>query len=261
MSKELDTSWFDLKNYDKLNELDLQGWHSQLSTRAFYFEDKKLAVSLCDNIKKNPIITNYDDYDYRWGDWKKYIKYPFNTLSIASTTVFEFWNFVKLDYDLADVWKRCQLELESDCTDTQQELFSTPLSRFLVDRNIGDLGTHYVTINLSATDEQIMSDFRHWLTEYRKAMGQGYESHKRNFTDKDLSEWIEYRVLPYLDLMMIAKLEGKKMTQAQAARLIFPDEYDVDITERLRRTTKQKAEWLLKYSTIYALGSQINAST
>jgi hypothetical protein len=33
ISKKLDTSWFDLKNYDKVKELDLREWHFQLSMR------------------------------------------------------------------------------------------------------------------------------------------------------------------------------------------------------------------------------------
>jgi len=64
-----------------------------------------------------------------------------------------------------------------------------------------------------------MSDFRHWLTEYRKAIG--CESKKKNFTDKNLSEWVQWRLLPYIDLMLVANFEKKTMTQANAAWLIF----------------------------------------
>ena len=39
LSKEFDTSWFDLKNYDKLNELDLYGWVEQIGIRQATFDD------------------------------------------------------------------------------------------------------------------------------------------------------------------------------------------------------------------------------
>ncbi len=73
MSKELDTSWFDLKNYDKLNELDLGGWCKQLTAR-------HCLLSFCDDdvakreiqvqrsgIKKTPIIPNFN-YEFFLGE-------------------------------------------------------------------------------------------------------------------------------------------------------------------------------------------------
>ena len=33
MENEFDSSWFDLRNYDKLKDLDLLGWHRQISIR------------------------------------------------------------------------------------------------------------------------------------------------------------------------------------------------------------------------------------
>jgi hypothetical protein len=65
-------------------------------------------------------------------------------------------------------------------------------------------------------------------------------------------------LLPYIDLMIVAKQEKKHITQPQIARLIFPDEYEVDITERVRRTTKTNAEWLMRWETLLAIDNQVN---
>jgi hypothetical protein len=39
--------------------------------------------------------------------------------------------------------------------------------------------------------------------------------------------------------------------------MIFPDEYDVDIVERLRKVTKPTAEWLIKSNIYQTLATQL----
>jgi hypothetical protein len=269
VSKELDTSWFDLKKYDKLNELDLGGWCKQLTAR-------HCLMSFCDDdvaergiqvqrsgIKETPIIPKFN---YEFFFRRKNTTHPFNTSSIESTTAFHIWT---LREHKLDVWECCELRNFSGdnqgyfihdkkklrkLMDERRKLINEPIDLILKGSEM-ESRSHNLVVHLNATDEQIMKDFRHWLTEYRKAVE--HEAHKRNFTDKDLREWVEYRVLPYLDLMLIAQLEGKSITQAQMARLIFPDEHTVDITDRLRRTTKTKAEWLFKDSTVQAIQAQL----
>ena len=113
----------------------------------------------------------------------------------------------------------------------------------------------HVVIDLSATDEQIMNDFSNWLEYFRKYID--YPTQKKLITQSDFDQWIEYRVIPYLDLALIAKLEGKKITQNQIARLIFPDEYEVDIVERLRKVTKPIAQRLIKNEIQTTLSTQL----
>jgi hypothetical protein len=159
---------------------------------------------------------------------------------------------------LEDVWRYCELFWSGgEISEEQEELTDTPLDIILKNRKNEDCSNTHVTVDLTATDEQITNDFKHWLTKYRQVIG--HKSRETNFTDNDLREWVKYRVLPYFDLMLVLKLEGKSITQAQAARLIFPDEYDVDITERLRRTTKQKADNLFNHSAVVAMQVQLSA--
>jgi hypothetical protein len=169
------------------------------------------------------------------------------------------WEGVIINEDVVDVWESCVSVFYRNATDEQKKLAHTPWELIVKERSIGLQVLNIVGVDLGASDEQIMSDFRHWLTEYKKFTG--YKSPKRNFTDKDLSEWVEYRILPYIDLKSVAKFEGKIITQAKMARLIFPNEYDIDITERLRRTTKPKADWLFSYSTTSAILAQIQLDT
>jgi len=93
------------------------------------------------------------------------------------------------------------------------------------------------------------------ISAYRKACG--YYSHEKNFTNKNLAEWNKWRLLPYIDLMLVAKANRAEITQNKIARLIFDDELEVDIVDRLRRTTKPKAEWLIREETVTAIHAQI----
>jgi hypothetical protein len=71
---------------------------------------------------------------------------------------------------------------------------------------------------------------------------------------------VQWRLIPYFDLKIAASIEKKELTQSRAANLIFFDEYDVGIVDRLRRTTIPKAKWLISYEVIGAMNSQLNAS-
>lgn len=263
MCEELDTSWFDLKKYDKLNELDLDGWGLNLNIRSFmlyalnfegrsHFEDLLSVIhQRIDKIKENPIINNSKLLG------KESHKYLFNTYSVESIKAYDFWTHANEDF-FSDVWECCELNDSSYLIPEQQELIDKPLNVLFHERNITNKEA-YIQIDLSATDEQIKSDFNHWLKEYRKFID--FKSNKRNFTDTDLLQWIEYRILPYIDLTLIAKIEKKTITQAKIARLIYPNNYDtdIDITERLRRIIKPKADWLLKEETIKAINIQVQS--
>ena len=250
MSDELDTSWFDLKKYDELNKLDLLGWHCQLIDRMYEYNKSKLIK----RIKETPIFST--DGHERYFGWKYSSRYSFNTSSVESTKAFDFLSYANHD-NLKDV-SMCHRVY----TDEAMAIVDTPINLLGKDRGMDNLGfDSFVTVDLTASDEQIMSDFKHWLTEYRKSTG--YKSSKKDFTDNDLLYWVKYRVLPYIDLTLIAEFEGKKITQEKVARLIFPDEYDVDIIDRLRKVTIPKAEYLLNdlegISTIDIIQAQISA--
>lgn len=264
MAEELDTSWFDLKNYEKLNELDFWGWEKQLSKRCRVRDDKERAAFSLKEIKINPIIeyrtplrdykawkqsgsNECDDIDaamyahfsenYKpW--WHDPAVRPFNTYSVMSTPALFNWQHKDSD-------KPSVVTVDLAANDCYNGL----------DDRIGN-----ISIDLTATDEQIKSDFSHWLAEYRKAIN--YESYKKEFTDKDLSDWVKWRLLPYIDLTLVAAIEKKTITTAEIGRLIYPytEHHSVDITERMRKTVIPKANWLFINETLQALRAQIWAA-
>lgn len=99
-----------------------------------------------------------------------------------------------------------------------------------------------IRVNLDATDQQIIEDFKVYLTACR----QDAEATPRdkNYTDNDAQKWHRNGVLPYLDLTIWARSENIMITQHVLGQAIFPDDFLGDPTDRIRRTTKPMAEGL-----------------
>ena len=163
-----------------------------------------------EQIKHNPIIDLDDSKKYKLH--KSDLKYPFNTYSIISTPAYIIY-LLAADDQLRNVWKICNILYKDmeEVTKKQTELIKTPYDLLSIDEGIlENKGLAHVTVDLTATDEQIKKDFSHWLSEYRKATN--FRSNKGIFTKKDLSDWCRERLLPYIDLKLIASIEGKKYT-------------------------------------------------
>jgi len=270
MSAELDVSWFDLKKYEFVAELDLNGWYHQIEVRNNIFRciSKGIAddfiLDIMSGLQKNPAWgLGYGLADFGWDASPVLSSYPFNTFSVFSTPALYVWmnRDAEESLSLGDILDKCKKYL-SDSDDfihihsAQDDSVCTPYD-FLINQDNQKINEANVTVNLTATDQQILSDFQHWLTEYRKATG--YESKKKNFSDKDLSCWHESRLLPYIDLTLSATIEGKKITQSKIASLIFQDNQDIDVVNKLRLSTKPKAEWLLRNETLAAIEAQLSA--
>lgn len=288
MSKKFDTSWFDLSKYDELKNLDLLNWCCQIWARQHLFDyfvnpDNKEFIStddsrlLLDNmllraqsIKSHPIIVDDGMADLYRRDqqelndgWLNRDAYPFNSHSIRNVTLRDVC--FASDYlpdILLDMFGTEEPVLNVDATDEDSELAQKPFSWCL--GNLDDTASDYINtsdayswveVNLNASDEQIVKDFQRWLVGHRKAIE--HFSTPKNFTVKMFNDWIDWKLLPYIDLMIVAKQEKKSITQSKIARLIFPNEYDVDITERVRRTTKLNAEWLMRWETLLAIHNQV----
>jgi hypothetical protein len=280
MSTEFDTSWFNLKNYDRLRELNLSEWQEQIefrlqlyliwefcnssqSTESIRKEYEKNFKRMLEHLKTDPIIKDFFKkipclYEHRKGPKFYRFKYKFNATTVYSACAEEIrllgttdelnhiWDYVDL---LDRVWS-------ADLFDEEKEaLINTPID-VLLDNKYINYGN--VTVDLNATDEQIINDFSHWLTEYRKFIG--YQTKRKIFCEKDFSEWVQWRLIPYFDLKIAAFIEKNELTQSKAANLIFFDEYDVGIVDRLRRTTIPKAKWLISDEVILAMRAQLDAS-
>jgi hypothetical protein len=216
MSKKLDTSWFDLKKYDELKNLDLLGWCCQLWARQHLFDyfvnpENKEFIStdqsraLIDSmlhrgqlLKSNPVITDERMTDlYRRDrqqlndEWLNINAYPFNSHSVRNVTLRDVC--FASDYlpdILFDMFGTEEPILNPiDATDEDTELAQKPFSWCL--ENLDDIASDYINtsnsyswveVNLNASDEQIVKDFQHWLVGHRKAIE--HFTTLKNFTSK-----------------------------------------------------------------------------
>ena len=276
MTEELDASWFDLNNYDALKTMSISEWAWQLQerenfiqienfTRIYHGEPDKdflpilkagvipetLGNLFMTSGIKSEILKNEAKIDGR----------SFSTASVNSLETYSLWQTMENNH-LNHIWEACRHvdefilnkeELKNELSEVAFAPFDFHVNRFW--DTDADHSAH-VVINPYASDEQIKDDLTKWLAHYRKLIDIKIE--KKLFSQSDFDSWVKYGVIPYIDVMLIAKTEDKKITQNKLARMIFPDEYNVDIVERLRKVTKPIAEWLIKSKIHNALKAQLD---
>jgi hypothetical protein len=114
-----------------------------------------------------------------------------------------------------------------------------------------------VWVDLNADDEHLIASFGKWLSRVRLEFGPANRS--QSWSERSLQSWIDFRVLPFIDLnIYCSRIAELQLTQAVAGSLLFPDEIDVDLTERVRKVVIPLAERLLSYSFLLALYRRVN---
>jgi hypothetical protein len=265
------TEWFDVRKYDGLKSLDLVGWAKQVTSRSFTHwlltdhllryeslddprqieilkDQKNHALNWIRSFVRDPIVPPFKD-DEKIGIWRNgSASRPYDGHTIRAMTASNVY-FLSLERDSESpywqaVFSAGDAENYGRTTPEQDKILKTPADLIYKKKGIDTDGLTFVEVDLKATDEQIMSDFRHWLTNYRQVVDT--PAPQQNFTDKDFSAWFEAGVIPYIDLMLWSLAGNCSITQNVLGQVIFPDEYSADTTERIRRTTRPKAERMLR---------------
>lgn len=115
------------------------------------------------------------------------------------------------------------------------------------------VGTKFLEINLDASNELILEEFKDWLVQTRSNSNEGI---KRRFSSADFEDWSSSRLLPYWDLTTIATMENSIIPFHVLGKILFPDEYEVDLAERIRKITKKKCQYLFTHKVVVALYAQ-----
>lgn len=119
-------------------------------------------------------------------------------------------------------------------------------------------GGQFVQVDTSAPDSVILEHFKEWLAHFRS------NERERNprslsITDADLRKWAQNRVLAYLDLTLLCKWSGARLPVHMLGNKIFPDISDVDISEKVRKTTAPMAQSLIDDDMLEAIHLLANA--
>ncbi|WP_369503242.1 DUF6387 family protein [Proteus mirabilis] len=99
----------------------------------------------------------------------------------------------------------------------------------------------WAEIDLNIPDEILIETFKTWITESRKIYSSIVnieidEKIKNNIKASTLKKWISMRILAYLDFKILCLFYDIEPTLKQTGDIIFFDEYDVDTTEKVRKT-------------------------
>jgi len=160
--------------------------------------------------------------------------------------------------DLNDVEAIRQVLAESNAREERYSRIHDSYNDALAEHDV-DEGGAFVFVQLAAPDEVIVGHFRSWLAASRKKFAQLDQSPVAKFSEADLRRWAQHRVLGYLDLVIFAKVAGVDLTNYKIGTLLFPDITDVDLTEKVRKSTAPLAMELISSAMLIALSHASNA--
>lgn len=289
MAEKFDISWLKLENYEALKTMSVEGWQQLLGERyefsrhvkscregwyqSFYEQGAYFKCDFLDSsvppeellkkiagLLKQGVITNFGLGSFPLQSTPPNpSKSSINDLVVHD--VVEMSNVVEMSYGYrlhyevdANGKKKLQKNQEN-----WQEMLTKPFDD-------GHDGNAKIKIDLYATDARLRKDFDQWLKNIRKTTGyynnipkkksKNKLSKKELYTQEDFDHWIKYGVIPYIDLMLVADIEYKEITQEELAPKIFPEEITpVDPLVRICQVTKPLAEELIQnkmYKTLLA---------
>lgn len=258
--------WFSLNNYAEAKNLNSYGWWLHLARRKAALDclDRGLGYDLS-GFFKNPILSKSDIESTR-------AKLPLVSPIVNSIPQAPKLEGVNLytdtvrslplywlafgEHEDSDVIDAVQNMRDYNSTNSDKELLFTPYDLYLKEKKgVENDGLLMIEIDSNATDEKIIEDFAIWLKAARSEFG---STRKKAFTQITFGEWINYGVLPYLDLQIWSKSEAVRLTQNAIGEALYADQEDLysDTTERIRRTTAPKAKWLMDSTVLRALEIQ-----
>lgn len=257
-------------------ELERSKINNHKGLLAFEKKEKSL-LSTATSLKSGVIIDKQLAYNNATGirHDAKLEGYSFSTGSVDSLTSYDLIRMAKND-SLNIVWNACEAALKFfyglDISANPVKLGGGPIPEYIkIAGNPHDFNIHlhsnsnngecksHVVINLLASDDQIKKDFNRWLTNYRAELSIFTQNESSNISNKEkfftksyIDQLIKYNVIPYIDLMLIAKIERKSMPSfPKIGYMFYPLEYDIDCGGRIRQVTQEAAKLLLNNGKIY----------
>lgn len=252
-------NWFDLKNYQHANKLDLEGWVVQLHLRqmiqGFFLEvvltgivdDYQLSLDTKSNAPREPVspISLQDALLITEG-----VK---NTIAIPT----ESWqapshfNFLEQSDNIIDTESLLSWLHNTDGK-------RSPKDFYLASHTPGHLLRPFLKIDLTTPDSIILDSFKRWLAKERKLLSR---RRIQKFTKATLQRWAINQLLPYIDLTHWANLNAKQIPYWLMGKVLFPGQNQGDTTDRVRQTTEKAAKEILTDSYIQTIAAQLTEQT
>ncbi len=254
---------FAIEKYAKTKDFSLAEWLAHIEMRALCahiislkreypqisFDPPKFTLAIIDN----PLYSTH-----RLEDPSQCSKKNAYSLSVRDMKVFDYF-FGGEEYQPEGFGKYIAAfkKFHEEPYFFDEELLEVPLWRAYDDLAISDECEVFVKIDLHATEEKIVSEFRQWLKNIRSE--RGIQAPSKRIGDSDVTDWLNYGLLPYLDLTNWAAANDKAITQQVMGVALFPDEYDVNLAERIRKVVTPMARAVANESFTDALRAQLHA--
>jgi len=121
--------------------------------------------------------------------------------------------------------------------------------------NHNGAGVVMINVDLNAPDKLLVDEFKKWLHLTRDDLG--IKPPKTSaYTQQDYDAWYSKKLIPYLLLYTWHQTLNIKVAFHEYGKILFPDEFNVDLSEKIRKTIHPQALDLLSTATIYSLEVQ-----
>lgn len=278
-------SWFKLDNYRDSFNFTAKDWLKEISERQNksaifmnpdnyseillnpdnFSEEVEAAIQFFDDIKKQPLIScrydvHYPGLEEILGDLKiTENEYEHKFASVQELSEYKAYHFL-INSDK-------KTEIENDCSNlnsfhvNREDWIKAIKHNLDIHRKYSQpIANHemfgsskFLEIDLYSSDEQILNEFKNWLVDTRSSSDKFI---KRQLSIKDFQDWSESQLLPYWDLTTIAAIENTTIPYHVIGSALFPDEFGVDLTERIRKITKRKCQFIFSGKVLGALLAQ-----
>ena len=259
--------WFDIKNYKKCNELTPQQWAEEINNRIFlrYFliinpntlkNDYFIrSAKLLENIKKHGLIFDLVGNEKFITHTQKEKSNGF-VKNLSALDGFGFLYYSDRKESFMEDAEKMNLHSSQTTADINLRLeilekYSLPMSTEVIEslnrENILhnrppeiDIGDRFLEFDLNASDEVIIADFKKWLEIERKGYAPNYPP--KSFSNSEIQSWCKHQLLAYWDIKTVCEFEKINIKNHEIGSILFPDEPDVDTSERVRKVIKPKVD-------------------
>ena len=107
-----------------------------------------------------------------------------------------------------------------------------------------DISRYYFNVDVDAPKEVILKDVENWYDEHRKKtidLRPPVIDRKKGSLTKYKQKVVSHKLIPYMDLLIWGKQNNVLITHHAYGDILFPDESDVDTTEKFRKLTLKTA--------------------
>lgn len=224
--------WLDLKKYKPFKNLSIKEWEAQLyvrSTLNLHFnllddnhpdsQSYQRAVDSCplpfsvQDIQDCPIVSS-DQIQSGW----EYSGYP----DLSSV------GLVK-GYDASWPYFVGEYQNNNDIKTSIEKL------RYENRKFDEQCGLYKLWVNLNAPDKLLEEDFKKCLKQLREKKD---EDDQMKNPKKLLSKLLDHHVVPFIDIALWARQSNIKLKDAVVGNWLYPDNFEIDITGKIRQTTR-----------------------